>query len=317
MWRSLQIALLQRLGAKRPELRSIDDGATRLRAALATRRCLLVVDHVWTVAAGRRDPPRPRVPTDAPRRRRHRSTPLRSVAEHLDHDAVGPYVSTPAGGEVLALTTSSVGNSSAARRPPPDRRRRSTARRTCRRDRVPGRERRPPAGAPMSAIPPPGQARARSAPARAAPTRIAGPAPGRRRGTRSAPGARPRSQTLPPVRGRAAEVDLGLAGGELIDDVAGIRDRPGQTVELGDDQSVARAARPGRLGRPVGLRSTTLDNGRYGGEWGRLVSRSTCCMGALTRCATALISWFCRRLLGSVLRALVGLRACGLLRSCG
>ena len=74
--------------------------------------------------------------------------------------------------------------------------------------------------------------------------------------------------------------------------------------------------RPPRPGPPIltleSVRAITLDNGCYGGEWGRLVSRSTCCMGALTRCATALICWFCRRLLRSVLRVWVGLRAAGL-----
>ena len=48
---ALQIALLKRLDAEHPELRSIDEGAARLRAALAERRCLLVVDDVWTAAA--------------------------------------------------------------------------------------------------------------------------------------------------------------------------------------------------------------------------------------------------------------------------
>ena len=46
-----QIDLLQRLGAAHPELRSVTQGLVLLREALADRRCLLVVDDVWSVAA--------------------------------------------------------------------------------------------------------------------------------------------------------------------------------------------------------------------------------------------------------------------------
>jgi hypothetical protein len=45
---ALQMELLKRLGAKVGEFRSLDEGAERLRAALAERRCVLVVDDVWT-----------------------------------------------------------------------------------------------------------------------------------------------------------------------------------------------------------------------------------------------------------------------------
>ncbi len=46
-----QISLLNRLGAAYPQLRSAGLGAQLLRQALADRRCLLVVDDVWSVAA--------------------------------------------------------------------------------------------------------------------------------------------------------------------------------------------------------------------------------------------------------------------------
>jgi hypothetical protein len=45
---ALQIALLKRLGAESTDFRSLDQGAQRLRVALAERRCLLVVDDVWS-----------------------------------------------------------------------------------------------------------------------------------------------------------------------------------------------------------------------------------------------------------------------------
>ena len=48
---ALQIVQLERLGAASPELRSMDAAASRLRETLADRRCLLVVDDVWTAAA--------------------------------------------------------------------------------------------------------------------------------------------------------------------------------------------------------------------------------------------------------------------------
>ncbi len=46
-----QIGLLDRLGAAHPELRSAAQGRGLLRQALADRRCLLVVDDVWSAAA--------------------------------------------------------------------------------------------------------------------------------------------------------------------------------------------------------------------------------------------------------------------------
>ena len=46
-----QIGLLERLGAAHPELRSANQGLMLLRQALAARRCLLVVDDVWSAAA--------------------------------------------------------------------------------------------------------------------------------------------------------------------------------------------------------------------------------------------------------------------------
>ena len=46
-----QIGLLERLGDGHPELRSAIQGLGLLRQALADRRCLLVVDDVWSAAA--------------------------------------------------------------------------------------------------------------------------------------------------------------------------------------------------------------------------------------------------------------------------
>ena len=46
-----QLGLLARLGAAHPELRSAGQGLGLLREALADRRCLLVVDDVWSAAA--------------------------------------------------------------------------------------------------------------------------------------------------------------------------------------------------------------------------------------------------------------------------
>ena len=46
-----QLGLLDRLGAAHPELRSAGQGLGLLRQALADRRCLLVVDDVWSAAA--------------------------------------------------------------------------------------------------------------------------------------------------------------------------------------------------------------------------------------------------------------------------
>lgn len=48
---ALQISLLARLAAPSPDPRSIDAGAAQLREALAERRCLLIVDDVWSAAA--------------------------------------------------------------------------------------------------------------------------------------------------------------------------------------------------------------------------------------------------------------------------
>jgi hypothetical protein len=42
---------------------------------------------------------------------------------------------------------------------------------------------------------------------------------------------------------RPTEVQLDLAGGELVDDVAGVGQRAGEPIELGDDEGVAGAAR--------------------------------------------------------------------------
>jgi hypothetical protein len=50
---ALQIGLLKQLGTDSPDFRSIDEGAERLRAALAERRCLIVVDDVWSADAAR------------------------------------------------------------------------------------------------------------------------------------------------------------------------------------------------------------------------------------------------------------------------
>jgi hypothetical protein len=46
-----QLALLHRLGAAYPELHSAAEGLTALTEVLADRRCLLVVDDVWSAAA--------------------------------------------------------------------------------------------------------------------------------------------------------------------------------------------------------------------------------------------------------------------------
>jgi hypothetical protein len=48
---SAQIGLLDRLGVAHPDLRSAGQGAELLRQVLADRRCLLVVDDVWSAAA--------------------------------------------------------------------------------------------------------------------------------------------------------------------------------------------------------------------------------------------------------------------------
>src|SRR5664279_2835476 len=40
---------------------------------------------------------------------------------------------------------------------------------------------------------------------------------------------------------RAAEVQLDLAGGQLVDDVAGVRQGPGEPIKFGDDKGVAGA----------------------------------------------------------------------------
>ena len=48
---ALQIDLLARLGATNSDVRTTIDGVEALREALADRRCLLVVDDVWTAAA--------------------------------------------------------------------------------------------------------------------------------------------------------------------------------------------------------------------------------------------------------------------------
>jgi hypothetical protein len=46
-----QAALLRRLGVTDAESRSVSEGQAALRAALADRRCLLIVDDVWSAAA--------------------------------------------------------------------------------------------------------------------------------------------------------------------------------------------------------------------------------------------------------------------------
>ena len=50
---SIQLELLDRLGDPQPQLRSSAEVLTKLREALAERRCLLVVDDVWSVAAAK------------------------------------------------------------------------------------------------------------------------------------------------------------------------------------------------------------------------------------------------------------------------
>ena len=49
---------------------------------------------------------------------------------------------------------------------------------------------------------------------------------------------------------RPAQAERDIAGGELGDDVAGIRERPGEPVELGDHEGVAGAAGGHRLAQP-------------------------------------------------------------------
>jgi WD40 repeat protein len=46
-----QIELLRRLGVEAPDVRSASQGTKALRAALADRRCLLIIDDVWSDAA--------------------------------------------------------------------------------------------------------------------------------------------------------------------------------------------------------------------------------------------------------------------------
>jgi predicted ATPase len=46
-----QLDLLSRLGLARPDLRTPSQGLEHLRRAMADRRCLLVVDDVWSTAA--------------------------------------------------------------------------------------------------------------------------------------------------------------------------------------------------------------------------------------------------------------------------
>jgi hypothetical protein len=50
-WVAAQIGLLQRLNVAYPEVRSASQGLALLRQALVGRRCLLVVDDVWSVPA--------------------------------------------------------------------------------------------------------------------------------------------------------------------------------------------------------------------------------------------------------------------------
>jgi hypothetical protein len=56
--------------------------------------------------------------------------------------------------------------------------------------------------------------------------------------------------------GRAAEVEADLAAREVLDDVAGVGQRAGEAVELGDDERVPRAA--GREGFAQSGRSRCL-----------------------------------------------------------
>jgi hypothetical protein len=46
---------------------------------------------------------------------------------------------------------------------------------------------------------------------------------------------------------RAADVEAYAAGGEFVNDVAGVRNGPGEPVELGYDERVAAAAGGERL----------------------------------------------------------------------
>ena len=48
---------------------------------------------------------------------------------------------------------------------------------------------------------------------------------------------------------RAAELQPHPAAGELLDDVPSVRQRPGEPVQLGDDQGVAGTAGRQRLGQ--------------------------------------------------------------------
>ncbi len=71
-----QIGLLERLGAAHPELRSASHGVELLRQVLVGRRCLLVVDDVWSAAAAaafRAAGPAGRVAAAGQRRRRRHS----------------------------------------------------------------------------------------------------------------------------------------------------------------------------------------------------------------------------------------------------
>ena len=48
----------------------------------------------------------------------------------------------------------------------------------------------------------------------------------------------------------AAEAELDVAAGELVDDVAGVGQRARKPVKLGDDERVALATRGQRLAQP-------------------------------------------------------------------
>jgi hypothetical protein len=78
---------------------------------------------------------------------------------------------------------------------------------------------------------------------------------------------------------RAADVELDAATGEVFDDVAGVGQRAGQPVELGDDEGVPIPARGEGFAqsgtRPAGASEPVIDVDPFRGD-ARAASASRC-----------------------------------------